>query len=80
MQKCSLSRSPVTLIQGQGHLEWYQNVEVRSTYHQIKFEPNQFIKVGMRANIKVFNTVDRASNVARPGVLNDLEDAVKKNH
>ena len=46
----------MTLNQGQGHTNQYQNVKLSSIYHQTKFEQHQFINIWMRANIKFLLT------------------------
>ena len=38
----------------QGPLDYYENVEYNSTYHQSKFESNPFVNIRTYANIKVF--------------------------
>ena len=42
----------VTLVKGQGHPNWYQNVELSGPYHHAKFERNWCVNVLIEANAK----------------------------
>ena len=53
-QKILLSCTPMTLNQGQGQLNGYQNVEFNSIYHHTKLKPNQYKNVHMHASILSF--------------------------
>ena len=44
----------MTLNEGQGHPNCYQNVELSGLYYHTKFEINQLVNVWIQANIKVF--------------------------
>ena len=46
----------VTLNEGQGHLNWYQNVELSGLYHHTYFERNRLANVWIQANINFFKT------------------------
>ena len=46
----------VTLNQGQGHPNWYENVEFSGPYPYTKFERNQSVNVWIQANVNVLFT------------------------
>ena len=48
----TISHTIVTF--NEGHLNWYQNVELSGLYHHNKFERNQFVDVWIQANVQVF--------------------------
>ena len=50
--KFFIFHTTVTLNEGQGHPNWYQNVQLTSLYHQIKFKRNRSVNVWIQANIK----------------------------
>ena len=52
-QEFLISHTTVTLNEGQGNQNWYQNVELSSLYHYTKFERNLSIDVWIQANVKV---------------------------
>ena len=54
VQKFFLSCNPVSLNQGQGHLDYFQTMEFSSIYHQSTFELHWFLNVQMYANIDIF--------------------------
>ena len=47
-----ISHTTVTVKEGQGHQNWYQNVELSSLHHHTMFERNQCVNVWTKANIK----------------------------
>ena len=53
-QQFLLSHTFVTFNQGEGRIDYYQNVEFISIYGHTKFEPNQFINIQMYGNAKGF--------------------------
>ena len=55
-QSFYISYTTPNLIEGQGHPNWYQNVELGGLYHHTKFERSQSVNVSIQANIKMFLT------------------------
>ena len=43
--KFSISQTVVAFNEGQGHPNWYQNVELSDLYHHTKLERNKSINV-----------------------------------
>ena len=43
----------MTLNQGQGHPNWYQNVELSGLYHHTKFERNWSVNVWIQAYVRL---------------------------
>ena len=52
--KFLISYTIVTLNEGQGHPNWYQNVELSDIYHHTKFERNGSMNVWLQANVKIW--------------------------
>ena len=63
------------LNQGQGHLNWYKNVEFSSVYHDIKSELHQFWKVKISA--KWFFFLHIMSNTSYFPWINESQSKVE---
>ena len=53
--KFFISHTTVTLNDGQGHTNWYQNAEPSSLYHHTKFQRYRSVNVSIPANVKAFS-------------------------
>ena len=53
----------VTLNEGQGHPNWFQNVGYRGLYHHIKFKRNRSVNICMQANVNFVSCRNRISKV-----------------
>ena len=62
--KLLLSCTPVTLNQDQSQLDYYQNVEPNSIYHQTKFKSNPLINIQVHANVKVLYAVCKTAVIS----------------
>ena len=48
------SVTPVTMLQGQGHQTWHEQVQLKQGYSHSKFEKPCLNSIWKKANIKVF--------------------------
>ena len=50
-----MSVKTVTVDEGQGYANWYQNVESNDVYHHVTFERNRSVNVQIQANNNAFD-------------------------
>ena len=55
LQKFQLFSNPVTLDEGQGHPDWYQNVVFGYVYHHTQFERTPFMSIQMQTDVEVLS-------------------------